>query len=250
MSANKYLAQSTPDAEGKQDLTDRPSPGPTGEAPARRPPRAARAAGPDAGPALTQDARRAASERRLVAAACEVLARKGWIGMTLAEVGHRAGVSRGLVSHHFGSKAGLLRALTRHIDEGFAAAMRAAPPAAPGLPSVLGYVSVYLGRTDPRWTNTRTLLLLMAEALIEGSGNAPVLAGYMDRMFDYLADNIRVGIARGEISAELSPRLGAEMVIGTLRGLMLQRLVQDDLGDLAAARDQILRMIERSFSPG
>lgn len=204
-----------------------------------------------AGRALrTQDERRAASERRLVAAACEVLARKGWIGMTLAEVGHKAGVSRGLASHHFGSKAGLLRALTQHIDDGFAALMRAAPPAAPGMASVLGFVSVYLGRTDPRWTNTRTLLLLMAEALIDGSENAPVLGGYMARMFDHLEENIRIGIRNGEISSKLSPKLGAEMVIGMLRGIMLQRLVRGDLGDIPEMRDQILAMIERSFAPG
>ena len=36
------------------------------------------------------------------------------------------------------------------------------------------------------------LLLLMAEALIEGSENAEVLAGYMKRMFDYLEENIRI----------------------------------------------------------
>ena len=185
-----------------------------------------------------------------MAAACEVLARKGWIGMTLAEVGHKAGVSRGLASHHFGSKAGLLRALTKHIDDSFAALMRAAPPAAPGLASVLGFVSVYLGRTDPRWTNTRTLLLLMAEALIDGSENAPVLGGYMARMFDHLEENIRIGIRNGEISPKLSPKLGAEMVIGMLRGIMLQRLVGGDLGGIPEMRDQILTMIERSFASG
>jgi len=198
--------------------------------------------------ALTQEARRASSERRLVAAACEVLARKGWIGMTLAEVGSKAGVSRGLVSHHFGNKAGLLRALTHHIDESFSNAMLAAPPCEPGLPSILGYVSVYLGRTDQRWTNTRTLLLLMAEALVDGSENAPVLAGYMGRMFDYLEENIRIGIERGEVSPDVLPALGAEMVIGTLRGMMLQRLVRGNLGDMVEMRSQVMAMIARSLS--
>ena len=202
----------------------------------------------DARSPRTQKQRRSESERRLVAAACEVLARKGWVGMTLAEVGEKAGVSRGLVSHHFGSKAGLLRALTLHIDETFMGAMRAAPPPRPGLDAVLGFVMVYLGRTDPRWTNTRTLLLLMAEALIEGSDNAPVLAGYMQRMFDYLTKNIRIGIEAGEITHGIAPALGAEMVIGTLRGMMLQRLIKDDLGSLPTLRAQVLTLLERTFA--
>src|SRR5918997_43476 len=194
LSANKYRKHVAPDRRGGQGLIDkRQTP---------RAPRGGRAGAPGAKagrPLRTQDERRAASERRLVAAACEVLARKGWIGMTLAEVGHKAGVSRGLASHHFGSKAGLLRALTKHIDDSCAALMRAAPPAAPGLASVLGFVSVYLGRTDPRWTNTRTLLLLMAEALIDGSENAPVLGGGMARGFEHLEEKNRIGIRKGGI---------------------------------------------------
>ena len=76
----------------------------------------------------TQAQRRMASEQRLVNAALRVLAHKGWVGMTLAEVGKSAGVSRGLASHHFGNKAGLLRALTLQINRSFDAAMQALPP--------------------------------------------------------------------------------------------------------------------------
>lgn len=184
---------------------------------------------------------------RLVEAAREVLARKGWVGMTLAEVGERAGVSRGLASHHFGSKAGLLRALTLHINGGFDQAMAAAPKTRPGLEAVLSYVTVYLTRGDKTWTNTRTLLLLMAEALIEGSENAIVLADYMKRMYDYLEENIRIGIEVGEIHPDVSPKLGAEMVIGMLRGIMLQRLVKGGDIDMSDILDQLQRAIRRAF---
>lgn len=184
---------------------------------------------------------------RLVNSAREVLARKGWVGMTLAEVGERAGVSRGLASHHFGSKAGLLRALTLHINSGFDQAMATAPKTRPGLEAVLSYVTVYLTRGDKTWTNTRTLLLLMAEALIEGSENAIVLADYMKRMYDYLEENIRIGIEVGEIHPDVSPKLGAEMVIGMLRGIMLQRLVKGGDIDMSDILNQLQRAIRRAF---
>lgn len=196
----------------------------------------------------TQAQRRMESEQRLVDAALKVLARKGWVGMTLAEVGETAGVSRGLASHHFGNKAGLLRALTLQINRGFEDAMRALPPSKPGLEAVLNYVSVYLGRKDRKWTNTRTLLLLMAEALIEGSENAEVLAVYMKRMFDYLEENIRIGIETGQIHGGISPRLGAETVIGTLRGVMLQRLVEGKRLDMSDMQDHLLHMFRRAFA--
>lgn len=202
----------------------------------------------DVPPRRTQAQRRADSERRLIAAAREVLARKGWVGMTLAEVGSVAGVSRGLASHHFGTKSGLLRALTLHINESFDEAMRVAPPPKPGLGAVIGYVNVYLGRPDPKWTTTRTLLILMAEALMENSENAKVLATYMTRMYQYLEQNIRLGIEAGEIHRELSPAIGAEMVIGLLRGVMLQRLVAGGKLDVTELREQVLWTIRRAFA--
>lgn len=197
----------------------------------------------------TQVQRRTESEQRLVDAALRVLARRGWVGMTLAQVGESAGVSRGLASHHFGNKAGLLRALTLQINERFERAMQASPPTTPGLEAVLNYVSVYLGRKDRKWTTTRTLLLLMAEALIEGSENAEVLAGYMKRMFDYLEENIRIGIEAGEIHRGILPRLGAETVIGTMRGVMLQRLVQGRQSDMPEMHDHLLHIFRRAFAP-
>ncbi len=200
-------------------------------------------------PARTQAQRREDSTRRLVEAALKVLATKGWVGMTLAEVGEAAGVSRGLASHHFGNKAGLLRAITLQIDSSFDAAMREMPAARPGLEAVLNYVSVYLGRKDRKWTTTRTLLLLMAEALVEGSENAAVLASYMQRMYKYLEDNIRIGIEAGEIHRGISPRLGAESVIGMMRGVMLQRLMQGGRVDVSDMHEHVQFMLRRALAP-
>ena len=110
-------------------------------------------------PRRSQGERRADAEARLLAAAKLLLARKGWVGMTLADVGDAAGYSRSLAAHHFGNKAGLLRALTQHINSSFMDSMQAAAARTRGLDAILGYVSVYLGRSDPHWTNTRTLLI-------------------------------------------------------------------------------------------
>lgn len=196
----------------------------------------------------TQAQRRSESKQRLADGALKVLARKGWVGMTLANVGEAAGVSRGLASHHFGNKAGVLRAVTLKISDSIDDAMRALPPERPGLEAVLNFVTVFLGRKDPHWTTTRTMLLLMAEALIEGSENSAVMGGYMKRMFDYLAANIRIGIEAGAIDPDINPRLGAETVIGMLRGVMLQRLVEGRRLDMSAMREHMLHMVRRALA--
>jgi AcrR family transcriptional regulator len=80
----------------------------------------------------TQAERREQAERRLLDAALAVVARRGSVRMTLAEVGEAAGYSRGLPAHRFGSKAGLLRALAAHIGELFRSQREAGPQRAKG----------------------------------------------------------------------------------------------------------------------
>src|ERR1700760_1516094 len=61
----------------------------------------------------TQQERREETERKVVAAATALIAEHGSRALTLAEVGEAAGYSRGIVSHHFGSRENLLRAVMR-----------------------------------------------------------------------------------------------------------------------------------------
>lgn len=69
------------------------------------------------------------TDERLLAAAAEVIGRKG-PGFTVADVAERAGVSVGTVAGRFGSKSGLLQALTRQTTAENERRMRAAAAAA------------------------------------------------------------------------------------------------------------------------
>ena len=197
----------------------------------------------------TQLERRSEAEARLLATARELVARRGWAGTTLAEVGEAAGYSRGLAGHYFGSKTGLLRAITLQINNTLMEELEKVPSPDAGLEAILSFISVYLGRRDPTWTNTRTLLLLLTEALLEGSENADQMVIFNASMFQYLEKNIRIGIEKGEIDKSVSAPLGAEFVVGTLRGMMLQRLVRGgDVGALAM-RKHLVAMVRRAFAP-
>src|SRR3954465_8821227 len=67
----------------------------------------------------TQAERRAEAERKLLEAAMHLVAERGVRAVTLAAVGERAGYSRGLVTHHFGNRQGLLDALTLDLQNRF-----------------------------------------------------------------------------------------------------------------------------------
>jgi AcrR family transcriptional regulator len=59
----------------------------------------------------------------LIQTARELFARRGYAETTTADVARRAGVSEGIVFHHFGSKAGLLEAAAADYGAGLARAM-------------------------------------------------------------------------------------------------------------------------------
>lgn len=196
----------------------------------------------------TQVERRAEAEARLLTTARDLIARRGWTGTTLAEVGEAAGYSRGLAGHYFGSKTGLLRAITLQINNSFFNELEKAPPVSPGLESIASFVSVYLGRSDPVWTNTRALLQLMTEALLDDSENSDQLVNYNASVLQHLEENIRIGIANREIDKSIAAGVGAEFILGSLRGLMLQRLVHGgDVGALAI-RKHVLTLVRRSLA--
>lgn len=56
-----------------------------------------------------------ATYRRIVEAAFEVLATRGWPHASVAEVAQAAGVTRGAVQHHFKDRDGLFTAAVEHV---------------------------------------------------------------------------------------------------------------------------------------
>lgn len=196
---------------------------------------------------LTQAERRALAERRILDAALELVARRGSVRMTLAEVGEAAGYSRGLPAHRFGNKAGLLQMVVLNIGARFEARRIALPHRRPGLDAVRGLVSTYFVRDDTRWIETRALLVMMTEGFMEDSQLNPYIGEYIRSSISRLEQHIRDGIALGEIRADIDPTTAATLLLGALRGVLHQRLVLGDL-DLDKVRDLAIQMVDRTLA--
>ena len=69
----------------------------------------------------SQVQRREAARAALVAAAGDLVVAAGVPSLTLTAVGERAGYSRGIVTHHFGSKRALVDAVARQAQDGLTA---------------------------------------------------------------------------------------------------------------------------------
>jgi AcrR family transcriptional regulator len=72
---------------------------------------------------------------RVMEAARRLFVERGYSATTTADVARHAGVSEGILFHHFGSKEGLLAAVAGEYGRGLAAAMFEAAPLGPTPPS-------------------------------------------------------------------------------------------------------------------
>ncbi|VEG52233.1 transcriptional regulator [Mycolicibacterium aurum] len=161
----------------------------------------------------TQAERRAETRARVLDAATHLVAAHGSRAVSLAAVGEAAGYSRGIVNHHFGSKARLLEELIKYTQQ------FDVPTDAPtGLGRLTQFIEAYLSGMHDRSPRSEAFLKLWAES----AGAEPPLASLFaerDAWFrDFLAQHIRDGISDGSIGGEVDPRNAAVVIIGLLRG--------------------------------
>ena len=207
--------------------------------------------------------RREESERRMLDAALALVAQRGTVRMTLAEVGEAAGYSRGLPAHRFGSKAGLLHALAGYIGERFGRQRARGARPAPGLAAILGNIHFYFSRRGGAWTATRALMVMMSEVCMAPTAGAPTaadaaavhaaglradVAAYNRSALAWFEQHIRSGMAQGEIAAGTDPALTAVILLGAMRGVMQQWLVDEQI-KLPAVRDRLLQIVAQVLRP-
>lgn len=175
-------------------------------------PRPRRAPAPDE---RQQDADR--TRQRLLDAALEVFAAKGYAGARVQEIADRAGVNKQLINYYFDSKEGLYRELQRvwlRREQTFAD---------PGLPlDELAVRYLHDALTEPR------LMRLMAwRGLLAGAGSPPADedAGLAD------LSTMRARQAGGELAADLDPASVRLAIMGAVMvPVVLPQLVREIFG--------------------
>ena len=143
----------------------------------------------------------AETRQRLLAAAAEAFAERGYDGTRVADIASAAGVSNGALYAHFGSKAELLVAALRTHGRKVLAEMLAADPARPVTDLLL-----QAGRYLPQRPDARGYLVV--EALVAARRDGEVagpMQCYTAERADWLAGLIEAGQTAGELDAGLSP---------------------------------------------
>ncbi|MBT4492509.1 MAG: TetR/AcrR family transcriptional regulator [Gammaproteobacteria bacterium] len=173
----------------------------------------------------TQEERKAESERQIIGAAIKIFARQGYLRTTLNEVGEEAGYTGGLVSHRFGSKAGLLKAVitnigTRFINDQIGEALETDT----AQEALCNYIAIYLKEVTVREGHLRALYVIMGEALGGAEDIRKDVAEFNERARDRIATIIKRGIGADEFRSDIDPRAAAVLIMGMLRGVVMQYL--------------------------
>jgi AcrR family transcriptional regulator len=141
------------------------------------------------------------TRERLLAAAAEVFAARGYDGARVGDIAAAAAVSNGAMYAHFASKAELLVGALRAHGRRLLADLFAADPGMPVTALLLASGRRLVGRRDARG-------YLIVEALVAARRDRDVaraMRDYLGERADWLADLMRVAQARGELDPALSP---------------------------------------------
>jgi AcrR family transcriptional regulator len=195
-----------------------------------------------------QAERRAQSERRLLDAATQLIAEQGFAKTTLAQIGAKAGYSRGLVNERFGSKGELVRVLADEFQTYFQYD-RLVPALAHqhGLEALLITIDTYLDSVVKSEHLGRAYYELLGESI----GLVPEIHETFveaDRLLRAAIERtIDSAIRAGEIPADVDAKAFAVFIVGILRGTVMQWLLDPTGFDLGAVRGVIRRTFETAF---
>ncbi|MGW0806025.1 TetR family transcriptional regulator [Nonomuraea sp. NPDC002799] len=143
----------------------------------------------------------AETRERLLRAAAEVFAERGYDGTRVADIAAAAGVSNGALYAHFGSKAELLVTALRAHGRRMLATLFAADP-----DRSIAELLLVIGRWLPRRQGSPGHLIV--EALVAArrdEGVARPMRDYVGERADWIAELVRVAQSGGELDPGLSP---------------------------------------------
>jgi AcrR family transcriptional regulator len=179
---------------------------------------------------LTQSQRVEISNRRMVEAAVELVAEKGWEATTAAEIGRRAGYSRAMVHARYGSKDAILEAFFTHD---YVQRLSPAPePGASGLDEALAHFDRILEIHAEAPVFLRAMFAMTFEAIKTTSPVRSVLQDWLTRGVENVEAGLRKGIHDGSVRSDIDIVPAVNDISAGVFGVAFQWLALPDRYDL------------------
>ena len=172
-----------------------------------------------------QAERTALSDRLLTEAAIELLVKNGIQGTTLQGVGERAGYSRGLATHRFGSKAGLFAKVLEVASADWLVRMQKAVGPLTGAEAFCAATDAADQFIRERPSEVRAMYLLWFLSIDPGADYRSNLANVHRAQRRDAAEWIRAGQRTGTVDASVDAMRVAEQYCASMAGIIYQWLV-------------------------
>jgi len=190
----------------------------------------------------------ARSRRSLVDAACRLFARKGYADTSVQAIADAAGISRGSIAWHFGSKEGLLfAAVDRAFAEWEQEVLVKLLGAGRGPESLRQVVEAHLAFVRRNPDVVRLFFVLLFDALGPRTDLRARYGGIYERFRDYGRQWLRTARDGGAIAADTDPGAAATAIIGALAGVTLQWFLDPERADLELSHVALAQLFERGF---
>lgn len=206
-------------------------------------------ASPDAQPgSRTQAERSAASDRRMLDAAIELILERGTEKTTLAAIGDKAGYSRGLATYRFGSKAGLFDEVCKQIGRHWLSYLQAGVGQQTGMAAMTAALDAFFRFLSESPREARVLQILYCGAASPVSEYRETSRNIHQRQQDDVAEWVRAGIDDGSIRADINAQSVAAQYIAYISGMTYLWVINPDSVDFRKANDDMKKHLIRSLS--
>ncbi len=194
---------------------------------------------------LTQEERTDLSDRRMVECAVQLLVERGISGTKLTDVGLRAGYSRGLAAMRFGTKAGLLSRVARHVTSNWVAQLKTAVGHKTGLAAVLAAIDAQERAIVETPAEMRALYAIFFQSSDPSAEYRVDVARSLSAQRRDLANWLREARDAGEIRSSVDAARIAGQVLSSMIGIVYQWIMDPaapaselhcDLKELLAGR--------------
>lgn len=169
------------------------------------------------------------SDRLLAEAAIDLLVECGVQGTTLQAVGARAGYSRALATHRYGSKAGLFAQVLKVAIADWLGRMQRAVGKLAGADALCAATDATYQFIRERPNEVRAMYLLWFQSIDPGAVYRSNLANVHRAQRRDVEAWIKAGQATGEVDQSVSSRRLAEQYTATMAGIAYQWLANSEM---------------------
>lgn len=166
---------------------------------------------------------------------------EGYHGTSLGDILKKAGVTKGALYFHFGSKEELAQAL---IDEQFSVLEAVVGAGKPGVQSVID-IAHSMARRLVADVRVRAGIRLV----IDQSSSTGIVGEPYTRWIELFRDCLVQAQRRGDVKADLDPGRVARLIVGSWTGLQLSSQVLSGRADLSEETTLMWEMLLPSIVP-